>query len=194
MKRKIVLIILFLMILTLTGCGLKNKSNKSSNNNAKEYKIDGVTFKLDSEDSRSKMKYLTSKSFEKKNGSSTTTYYLYYDNNKDKYDVSNIVFSVSVTANIMQTSSNLEYDIKKLDTNSSLQNITREKKTINGITWDYVSLDNYYQTGSNIHFNNHSYYYETFDGTYYTTYIVSFNKTDNIAELENDFLNSIVFE
>ena len=195
MKKKLLLsIFVLLIVFTITGCGSNNKSNNSGNKNSKEYTIDGVSIKLDSSDTRSKMKYITSKSFDSRNGSSTSTYYLYYDKNKDKYDVSNVVFSYSVTADIMQTESNIEKDINKLSTNSSLKNITREKKTINDITWEYVSLDNYYETGSDNHFNNHSYYYEKYDGKYYTTYIVSFNKTDNIKELENDIMNSITFE
>lgn len=190
MKRKVLLsILLIATFLIVTGCG-----TNSNDNNKKEYNIDGVSFKLDDVDSRSGIKYIVSKSFDKRNGSSTTTYNLYYDKNKDKYDVSNIVFSISVTADIMQTESNIEYDINKLNNNGSLKNISREKKQINGITWEFISLDNYYEDDSNNYFKNHSYYYETYDGKYYTTYIISFNKVDSLEELENDFLNSITFE
>ena len=192
MKKKILLSLFVIVTLfAITGCGAKNEpSGKSS----KEYNIDGVSIKLDSEDTTSKMKYKVSSSFDRRVGSSTTVYTLYYDKNKDKYDVSNTVFSISITANIMQSESSIEYDINKLNNNSSLKNITREEKTINDIKWQFVSLDNYYETGSNEHFKIHSYYYETYDGKYYTTYTVSFNKADNIGDLENDFLNSIVFE
>ena len=195
MKKKMFLSLLILIALfTITGCVANKKSNSPTNNNSKEYKVDGVSIKLDSEDSMSKMKYKTSKSFDRRSGASTTVYSLYYDENKDKYDASNIVFSISVTANIMQSESSIEYDINKLNNNSSLKNISREQKKINDITWEYVSLDNYYETGSNDHFKIHSYYYETYDGKYYTTYIISFNKADNIEKLEKDFINSIVFE
>ena len=189
MKRKVLLsLLLVLSIFIITGCGVSNNSS------GKNYDINGVSFKLDKVDSTSKMKYKISKSFDKRAGASTTTYTLYHDASKDKYDVSNIVLSISVTANIMETESNIEYDINKLNNNSSLKNITREKKTINDITWEYITLDNYYETNTNNYFKNHSYYYETYDGKYYTTYIISFNKADNIEEIENDFLNSIIFE
>ena len=193
MKKKILLSLITLVIVfIITGCGENNKDNNSSEKHMKEYNINGISIKLDSEDSISKMKYKISKSFNRRVGSSTTVYNLYYDENKDKYDISNIVFSLSITADIMQSASALENDINKLNNNSSLKNISREQKTINGITWQYVSLDNYYETGN--YFKNHSYYYETFDGKYYTTYTISFNKAENIEDLENDFLNSIVFE
>lgn len=194
MKNKLTLIILLIMIFITVGCGANKQSNDSGDKKIKEYNISGISFKLDDEDSNSKMKYKTSKSFDKKIGSSTTTYYLYYDKNKDKYDVSNIVFSYSVTANIMQTQSSLEYTINRLNSNSSLKNISRSQKNINNITWEYVTLDNYYDSNTTDHFSNHSYYYETYDGKYYTTYTVSFNKVDNIEEVENDILNSIVLE
>lgn len=195
MKKKILLsILMIVMIFIITGCGSNNKTSNSTGNSSKEYSINGIIIKLDSDDSMSKMKYKTSSSFDRRAGSSTTTYNLYSDNNKDKYDASNLAFSLSVTADIMQTESNIEYDINKLNNNSSLKNISREKKEINGITWEYVSLDNYYETGADNHFKNHSYYFETYDGKYYTTYIVSFNKADNIEDLENDILNSITFE
>ena len=177
MKKKILLsIIVVFTLFIITGCGA---NNSNSDSNSKDYKIDGVSIKLDKEDSRSGMKYKTSKSFDSKNGSSTSTYYLYYDENKEKYDVSNIVFSISVTADIMQTESKIEYDIHKLNTNSSLKNITRDQKEINDINWEYISLDNYYETGTEEHFKIHSYYYELYDGKYYTTYIISFNKVCN---------------
>lgn len=193
MKKKILLsILVMLAVFTITGCTSSNKS--SSSDNLKEYKIDGVSIKLDKDESMSGMKYKTSKSFDSRNGVSTTVYSLYYDKNKDKFDASNLVFSISVTANIMQTESNIEYDIKKLNNNSSLKNITREQKEINDIKWEYISLDNYYETGSDNHYKNHSYYYELYDGKYYTTYIISFNKAENTEELENDFLKNIVFE
>lgn len=193
--KKLVLFSLLIIIslVVITGCVTNKKSNSSSDNSLKEYNIDGVSFKLDGEDSTSGMKYNISKDFDKRNGASTTTYTLYKDKNKDKYDVANIVFSLSITADIMQTESNIESDINKLNNNISLKNITRDKKNINGITWEFISLDNYYDTGSDNHFKNHSYYYESYDGKYYTTYIVSFNKVDNTEEFENEFLSSIVF-
>ena len=195
MKKKYLIgVLVIIMCFLVVGCGKTNSdSGNSSTNNSKEYKINGKSIKLDSEDDRDGIKYNISKSFEKKNSSSATTYYLYNDDSKDKYDVSNIAFSVSVTANIMQSESAIETYINKLNTNSSLKNITREKKTINDKTWEYVTLDNYYESGSDNHFKNHSYYYETYDGKYYTTYIVSFNKVDNNEELENDFMNNITF-
>lgn len=194
MKKKILLGFLVIVgLLAITGCG-KNSNNNSNVKSSKEYNINGISFELDKEDSISKMKYKVSNSFDRRAGASTTVYNLYYDENKDKYDVSNLVFGISITANIMQSESNIEYDINKLNNNSSLKNISREQKVINDITWEYISLDNYYKTGSNEHFKNHSYYYETYDGKYYTTYIVSFNKADNIEELENDFIKNIVFE
>lgn len=186
MKKKILLVILIILGI-VTGCGASNK-------NSKEYKIDGVSFKLDSEDSMSKMKYKISKSFDKKSKASSTIYNLYYDENKDKYDISNVVFSLSVTADIMQTESYIEYDINKLNNNSSLKNISREQKEINGITWEYVSLDNYYETGTDKYLKNHTYFYETYDGKYYTTYTIAFNNVENIGSLEEDFLNSVTFE
>ena len=192
MKKRIFLSVLILIVIfTITGCGT---NNNSSGKNSKEYNIDGISIKLDKEDSISGMKYKISKSLNRRGGASATIYNLYYDENGDKFAVSNIVFSLTITADIMQSKSYLEYDINKLNNNSSLKNITREKKEINGITWEYVSLDNYYETGTNNHFKNHSYYYETYDGKYYTTYTISFNKAENTADLENDFLNSIVFE
>lgn len=192
MKKKIFLsLLLIVAMLTITGC---EKSNGSKSSNSKEYTVDGISFKLDKDDSRSGMKYKISKSFDGRSGSSTSTYYLYYDDTKDKYDISNIALSISVTADIMQTESAIENNIAKLNINSSLKNITRDKKTINDITWDYVTLDNYYETGKDDHFKNHTYYYEKYDGKYYTTYTVSFNKADNIGELESDFLNNITFE
>ena len=36
--------------------------------------------------------------------------------------------------------------------------------------------------------------YEKYDGQYYVTYIISFNKADNIEEFENDLMNGIVFD
>ena len=101
---------------------------------------------------------------------------------KDKYDVSNLVFSISITANIMQSESNIEYAINKLNNNSSLKNISREQKKINDLTWEYITLDNYYDNNNS--YKNHSYYYETYDGKYYTTYIIQFNKVDNMEEFE----------
>ena len=189
MKKVILCLLVFIALFTITGCGVSNNSK-----NLKEYNINGVSIKLDREESISGMKYKISKAFDRRAGASTTVYNLYYDNNKDKYDTSNLAFSLSITADIMQTSSNIEYDINKLNNNSSLKNIVRAQKTINGITWEYVSLDNYYDSNTTEHLENHSYYYETYDGKYYTTYIISFNKAENIGDLENDFLNSIVFE
>lgn len=193
MKNRIVIgTLLLVMLLIITGCGANDKSN--STNNSKEYNIDGIKIKLDSEDTISGMKFKTSKSFDKRSGASATVYNLYYDDNKDKYDSSNLAFSLSIKANIMQTESSIENDINKLNTNSSLKNISREQKTINGITWEYITLDNYYETGSDDYFKNHSYYYEKYDGKYYTTYIIQFNKVDNMEEFENDFIKNIVFE
>ena len=194
MKKNIFFILLLIMIILATGCGANNNNNNTEVNSSKEYNMNGVSFQLDRNDSISKMNYITSSSFDRRVKSSTTTYCLYYDESKDKYDISNIAFSFSVTADIMQTESKIEYDINKLNNNSSLKNISREQKKIKDITWEYISLDNYYETGTNEHFKNHSYYYETYDGKYYTTYMVSFNKAEDIEDLENDILNSIVFE
>ena len=129
---------------------------------------------------------------DEKTGKDKTVYNLYYDENKDKYDASNLVFSISITANIMQSESNIEYAINKLNNNSSLKNISREQKKINDLTWEYITLDNYYDNNNS--YKNHSYYYETYDGKYYTTYIIQFNKVDNMEEFENDFIKNIVFE
>lgn len=192
MKKKILLgFLVIVCLLTITGCG-KNSNNNSNVKSSKEYNINGVSFKLDKEDSISNMKYKVSKSFDTRAGASTTVYNLYYDENKDKYDVSNLVFSISITADIMQSESNIEYAINKLNNNSSLKNISREQKNINDLTWEYITLDNYYDNNNS--YKNHSYYYETYDGKYYTTYIIQFNKVDNMEEFENDFIKNIVFE
>lgn len=192
MKKKILLGFLVIVgLLTITGCG-KNSNNNSNAKSSKEYNINGISFKLDKEDTISKMKYKVSNSFDRRDGASTTVYNLYYDENKDKYDVSNLVFSISITANIMQSESNIEYAINKLNNNSSLKNISREQKKINDLTWEYITLDNYYDNNNS--YKNHSYYYETYDGKYYTTYIIQFNKVDNMEEFENDFIKNIVFE
>ena len=192
MRKKILLGILVLVALfTITGCG-KNSNNNSNMKSSKEYNINGISFELDKEDSISKMKYKVSNSFDRRTGASTTVYNLYYDENKDKYDASNLVFSISITANIMQSESNIEYDINKLNNNNSLKNISREQKKINDLTWEYITLDNYYDNNNS--YKNHSYYYETYDGKYYTTYIIQFNKVDNMEDFENDFIKNIVFE
>ena len=192
MKKKIVLSLLVIVALfTIAGCG-KNSNNNSNVKSSKEYNINGISFELDKEDSISKMKYKVSNSFDRRAGASTTVYNLYYDENKDKYDASNLVFSISITANIMQSESNIEYAINKLNNNSSLKNISREQKKINDLTWEYITLDNYYDNNNS--YKNHSYYYETYDGKYYTTYIIQFNKVDNMEEFENDFIKNIVFE
>ena len=192
MKKKILLGLLVIVALfTITGCG-KNSNNNSNLKSSKEYNINGISFELDKEDSISKMKYKVSNSFDRRSGASTTVYNLYYDENKDKYDASNLVFSISITANIMQSESNIEYAINKLNNNSSLKNISREQKKINDLTWEYITLDNYYDNNNS--YKNHSYYYETYDGKYYTTYIIQFNKVDNMEEFENDFIKNIVFE
>ena len=193
MKKKILFIILIILAFVVTGCGTNN-SNSSNAKNSKEYKINGISFKLDKEDSRDGIKYNYSSAFDSKHAASTTTYKLYYDKTKDKYDISNIAFYFYVTADIMQQESNLEKDIAKIKNNSSLKNITREKKTINGITWEYLECDNYYETGSDKHIKNHTYLYEVFDGKYYVTYTISLNKVENMEEFENDFLNNITFE
>ena len=192
MKKKILLGLLVIVALfTITGCG-KNSNNNSNVKSSKEYNINGISFELDKEDSISKMKYKVSNSFDRRAEASTTVYNLYYDENKDKYDASNLVFSISITANIMQSESNIEYAINKLNNNSSLKNISREQKKINDLTWEYITLDNYYDNNNS--YKNHSYYYETYDGKYYTTYIIQFNKVDNMEEFENDFIKNIVFE
>ena len=193
MKKKILLGFLAIVgLLTITGCGKNSNNNNSNAKSSKEYNINGISFKLDKEDTISKMKYKVSNSFDRRDGASTTVYNLYYDENKDKYDVSNLVFSISITANIMQSESNIEYAINKLNNNSSLKNISREQKKINDLTWEYITLDNYYDNNNS--YKNHSYYYETYDGKYYTTYIIQFNKVDNMEEFENDFIKNIVFE
>ena len=192
MKKKILLGFLVIVgLLTITGCG-KNSNNNSNVKSSKEYNINGISFELDKEDSISKMKYKVSNYFDRRAGASTTVYNLYYDENKDKYDASNLVFSISITANIMQSESNIEYAINKLNNNSSLKNISREQKKINDLTWEYITLDNYHDNNNS--YKNHSYYYETYDGKYYTTYIIQFNKVDNMEEFENDFIKNIVFE
>ena len=119
MKKKILLGFLVIVgLLTITGCGKNSNNNNSNAKSSKEYNINGISFKLDKEDTISKMKYKVSNSFDRRDGASTTVYNLYYDENKDKYDVSNLVFSISITANIMQSESNIEYAINKLNNNS----------------------------------------------------------------------------
>ena len=194
MKKKIFIIVLIIIsIFTITGCGIKNNNN-SNTNNSKEYIINGIKIKLDKEDSRDGIKYKYSNSFARNYASSTTTYKLYYDEKKDKYDISNLAFYLNVTVDIMQTESAIEKDILKIKNNSSNKNITWEQKTINGITWEYITIDRYYDNNENEHFKNHTYLYEVYDGKYYKTYIVSFYKADNIEEFEKVFLKNIVFE
>ena len=199
MKKKIsiglLVIITLVTLFTMTGCVKKESNNSNTDtNNLKEYSIDGVSFKLDKKDTRDGIKYSYSSSFDRNYGASTSSYNLYYDKNKSTYDVSNLAFNLYVTVNIMQTEPNIEKYINQLKGNSSYQNLTQEQKTINGVTWEYITLDNYYETGSNDHYKNHTYLYEKYDGQYYVTYIISFNKADNIEEFENDLMNGIVFD
>ena len=78
------------------------------------------------------------------------------------------------------------------DTPDLEKDVLAEQKKINDLTWEYITLDNYYDNNNS--YKNHSYYYETYDGKYYTTYIIQFNKVDNMEEFENDFIKNIVFE
>ena len=120
MKEKILLGLLVIVALfTIAGCG-KNSNNNSNVKSSKEYNINGISFKLDKEDSISKMKYKVSNSFDRRAGASTTVYNLYYDENKDKYDASNLVFSISITANIIAIYQLQKNNKKKIDNNDNI--------------------------------------------------------------------------
>ena len=141
MKKKILLGLLVIVALfTITGCG-KNSNNNSNVKSSKEYNINGISFELDKEDSISKMKYKVSNSFDRRAGASTTVYYLYYDENKDKYDASNLVFSILypiVTSSISDNKLllrhfenavlNIKYAIKLLGEFFSIQSKIRFSK------------------------------------------------------------------
>ena len=76
--------------------------------NGKSYIVNGVSIKLDKEDSNNKIKYDTSSSFNKNSSTTGYVYTIYKNKSEDKYDFSNITFRLDVSVDKMNTQSKIE--------------------------------------------------------------------------------------
>ena len=191
MKNKILFSLLIVVgLFVLVGCTNNKNSNQSSN--SKSYNVNGVSIKLDKDDSRDKIKYKIFSNFTSDYKSSTSSYTIFNDNSKDKYDLSNIAFRLEVNADIMNTSSTIENEKTLVNKKDTFKNVVASEKIINSTTWFYYTFDNYYD-GHN-QFKEHLYITERKIDNYYYVYKVFFIKAEDIAEFEEAFMNSIVFE
>lgn len=195
MKKKILLSLLVIIgLFIITGC--KNENNSQSNNtkqdNGKSYNINGVSIKLDKDDNRDNIKYKISSSFTRKFSTTTSTYTIYKDNNKDKYDLSNVIFRLDVNVDTMNSESKIEREKQLVNAKDSFKNIEQSQKTINETTWEYFSFDNMNDASNS--FKEHLYITEKKVDKYYYIYKVYFSFSDEINDFENAFMDSIVFE
>lgn len=178
------------LLLVVAGCGNANNNNQSGD--GKTYSVNGVSVKLDKEDSCYNIKFLTSKSFERNARSGAFTYSLYKDKSKDKFDLSNIAFRVDVKVDIMNLESKIEREKELVKSNEGFKNLEQSQKTINGTTWEFFSFDN--AKDESISFKEHMYIAERQIGEYYYVYEVYFSFADSILEFEDAFMASIVFD
>jgi hypothetical protein len=188
LKRKVIILLFICGLILITGCG--KDTNKT--NDSKLYNINGISIKLDREDFRESLRFKTSTSFVVDYNSTTTTYTIYKDENKDRYDLSNLKFRLDVYVDTMNTESTIDKEIQFVQNNDHFQNIVQEKRRINDKTWEYFSVDNYYDD-TNV-FQEHIYISERKINDFYFMYKIYFSCAEDIEEFEREFMNSIQYE
>ena len=190
MKRIISIgMVVIVLLVMAAGCGVANNTDKPGD--GKSYNVNGVTLKLDKEDSSYNIKFKTSKSFEKNTKSGEPTYSLYKDESKDNFDLSNIVFRVDVRVDIMNYESKIEREIELVKSNDGFKNVEQSQKNFNGTDWTYFSFDN--TKDDNVSFKEHYYLTEKQIGEYYYTYKIYFSFAENTSDFEEAFIASIIF-
>lgn len=180
------------LLFSLAGCGLKKKNTGKERVDGKTVTVNGVRVKFDQRDNlEKKISFLTSSDLQ---WSYSTLSGMRYSIPKEGEGSGNpIVDSVFYMNISSQSYHSLEQQLNALNTEpEQFSGVTVTEKTINGAVWtraDYIRR----VTDPEADLSFHQYMLEhDFDGTTELV-IVNFIHTDEIAEFEEEFMNSVTF-
>lgn len=188
MKKKILSVLfIFIMCFTLIGCGKtnNNSSNKKEEikSNEKEISVEGIKIKFDKEDKYTNgFKYKYSSSFKIDSLGTTRFYRLFNSDNKR-------IVEIRVTTSLESPESALA-ERKNNYYNDNTTDVKNEDKVFNDKKWSYIEYNN---TSKGNNYKNHYYYY-LYNKEYCIVKFIIDSSTNDISELEKEFMNNISFE